>query len=110
MPTLPGYKVWSTTTAATTAASPIVTPFFDTTGYTNVFVTYFAANSTGATVVTIEGSYDGTTQDANVTYTALTSSATAGTAVAILHPYIRVRIVQTTANATTTNIFLQARS
>jgi hypothetical protein len=110
MATLPGYRVFQTITPATTGASPIVSPFIDTTGYTNLAVSYFAANSTGATAVTVEGSFDGTTQDTDMTYAALTSSATAIAVVPLLHPYFRVRIVQTTANATTTKICMQSRA
>lgn len=111
MATLPGYKIWSTTTALTTAASPLVTAWFDTTGFTQIVVSYFAANSTGATALTVEGSFDGSTQDTDISYgAALTSSATAATVVPVLTPFFRLRIVQTTANATTTKVFLQARS
>jgi hypothetical protein len=111
MATLPGYKIWSTATPLTTAASPLVTPWFDATGYTQVLVSYFAANSTGTTTLTVEGSLDGTTQDTDFSYgAALTSSATTATTVTILTPYFRLRIVQATANATTTKVFLQARA
>lgn len=111
MATLPGYKIWSTTTALTTAASPLVTGWFDTTGFTQLVVSYFAANSTGTTTLTVEGSFDGTNQDTDFSYgAALTSSATAVTVVPVLTPFLRIRIVQATANATTTKVFLQARS
>lgn len=111
MATAGGYKIWSTNVALTTAASPLVTAWFDTTGYTQIVASYFAANSTGTTTLTLEGSYDGATQDTDFSYgAALTSSATAVTVIPVLTPFFRIRIVQATANATTTKVFLQARS
>jgi hypothetical protein len=107
----PGAKIWSTNVPTTTAASPVVSGWFDTTGYTQIVATNFAANSTGTTAVTLEGSFDGSTLDTDVSYgAALASSATAVIVIPVLTPYFRIRIVQTTANATTTKIFLQARS
>lgn len=106
---LPGYKVWSTNVALTTAASPLVTGWFDTTGYTQLVVSYFSAG--GTNVATLEGSFDGTTQDTDLSYgAALTSSATAATVVPVLTPFFRLRLVQTVGNATSTKVFIQARA
>ena len=111
MALLPGYKIWETITPTTTAASPVVTGWFDTSGFTQIVAVNFAANSTGTTAVTFEGSFDGTTLDTDISYgAALASSATAVIVVPVLTPFFRVRIVQTTANATTTKIYLQARA
>lgn len=108
MATLPGYRVWENVVPVTTVASPVVTAWLDTTGYTQLVVSYLAAG--GTTVATIEGSFDGSTQDTDLTYAALTSSPTTAAVVAVLHPYIRFRIVQTVANATSTKVFVQARA
>jgi hypothetical protein len=108
MPTLPGYKIWSNTTALTTAASPLVTGWFDTTGFTQLVISHLSAG--GTTVFTVEGSFDGSTLDTDLTYTAVASSGTAATVLTVLHPYVRVRIVQTVGNATSTKVFVQARS
>lgn len=102
--TPPGYKIWENTTPLTTAASPLVSPWFDTTGYSS-FLPYFVFAG-GTTALTVEGSFDGSTQDTTLTYTAPTS----GTAMDAKHTFIRFRVVQTVGNATTTTIFVQARS
>lgn len=105
----PGERVWENVVALTTAASPLVTAWFDTTNYTTVVITYFSAG--GTNVATLEGSFDGATQDTDVSYgAALTSSATALTSVPILTPYFRMRLVQTVGNATSTKVFIQARA
>ena len=112
MATLPGFRVWEMNTPATVAASPIVTGWYDTTGYTTLLLTYVFTNSTGTTTPTIEGSFDGSTLDTDMTYAALAASPqiTTGVSVAILTPYVRFRIVQATADATRTKIFVQARA
>ncbi len=107
MPVLPGYKLWEQTATATTAASPIVSPWFDTTGFTNLFISYVFTNSTGTTTLTVEGSFDGSAQETDIVYAAV--PATPAT-VAVLHPFIRFRIVQATADATRTKAFCQVRA
>ena len=57
MATAPGYKIWENTLALTTAASPLVSAWYDTTGYTSLLLAY--TFTTGTTVFTIEGSYLG---------------------------------------------------
>jgi hypothetical protein len=112
MPTAPGYKVWENTVPLTTAASPLVTGWFDTTGYTTLQVAAVLTNSTGTTTLTVEGSFDGATLDSTMTYaTPITASTTAaGTAVVVQHTFVRFRVVQATANATVTTIFIQSRA
>jgi hypothetical protein len=110
--TPPGNKVWEVTVPLTTGASPLLSGWFDTTGYTTLLLTCVIANSTGSTTFTVEGSFDGATLDATMTYSpAVTAStAAAGTAITVQHSFIRFRVVQATANATTTTIFVQSRA
>ena len=112
MPTPAGYKVWEYITPATTALSPIVTGWFDTTGYTTLLLTYVFTNGAGSTTLTIEGSFDGSTLDTDMTYAALAASPqiTTGVSVTIISPYVRFRIVQATADATRTKINVQSRA
>jgi hypothetical protein len=112
MPTPPGYKVWEQTAAVTVAASPLVSAWFDTTGYTTLLLTYVFTNSTGTTTPTIEGSFDGSTLDTDMVYAALAASPqiTAGVSVAVITPFIRFRIVQATADATRTKFCAQSRA
>jgi len=107
MPTPAGYKIWEQTAAVTVASSPVVSGWYDTTGYTNLFISYVFTNSTGTTTLTVEGSFDGSTQETDITYAAV--GATPAT-VAVLHPFIRFRLVQATADATRTKAFAQARA
>jgi hypothetical protein len=104
MPVLPGYKLWEWTTPLTQAASPLLSAWFDTTGYTTLLP--FMISAGGTTVYGIDGSFDGTNADADFAYAAPTS----GTPVTILSPYIRFKVTQTVADATKTKIFLQARA
>jgi hypothetical protein len=110
--TPPGYKVWETATPLTTAASPLVTGWYDTTGYTTLLVTAVIANSTGTTTFTVEGSFDGAALDSTMTYASSVTASTpaAGTTYTVQHAFVRFRIVQATANATTTTFFIQSRS
>jgi hypothetical protein len=107
MPTPPGYKVWDYVTPATTALSPIVSGWFDTTGYTNLLISYVFTNSTGTTTLTVEGSFDGSAQETDITYAAV--GATPAT-VQVVTPYIRFRLVQATADATRTKACAQSRA
>jgi len=105
--TLNGWKVFDMVTPATVAASPVVSGWFDTTGYTNLFVSYVFTNSTGTTTLTVEGSFDGSTQETDITYPAV--GATPAT-VPVVTPFVRFRVVQVTADATRTKILAQARA
>jgi hypothetical protein len=108
MPLTPtGWKVWEQTAAVTVAASPLVSGWFDTTGYTNLFISYVFTNSTGSTTLTVEGSFDGSTQETDITYSAV--GATPAT-VPVTTPYVRFRLVQATADATRTKALAQARA
>ena len=114
MPTPPGYKVWDNVAPLTTAASPLVSAWFDTTGYTTLLLLAVIVNSTGTTTLTVEGSFDGVTLDTTMTYAdtglpVTASNAPAGLAVVVKHTFIRFRVVQATANATTSTFFVQSR-
>lgn len=112
MPTPPGYKVWEQVAPVTVAASPLVSAWFDTTGYTTLLLTYVFTNSTGSTTPTIEGSFDGTTLDTDMAYAALAASPqiTTGVSVPVITPFVRFRIVQATADATRTKFCAQSRA
>ena len=108
MATLPGYKIWENTAAAlTTAASPLVSGWFDTTGYTNLIINFVF--TTGTTALTVEGSFDGATLDSTMTYSAVSTTATV---VPVQHTFVRFRVVQTVSNATqaTTVYNVQSRA
>jgi hypothetical protein len=112
MPTAPGYKVWEQTAPVTVVGSPVVSGWYDTTGYTTLLLTYVFTNSTGSTTLTIEGSFDGSTLDTDLTYAALAASPqiTTGVSVTVITPFVRFRIVQATADATRTKAVAQARA
>lgn len=108
----PGYRVWEMFTPATVAASPVVTAWIDTTGFTTLLLSYLFTNSTGSTTLSIEGSFDGSTLDTDVTYAAPPTQTvlTENVSVVVATPFVRFRIVQATADATRTKIFVQARA
>ena len=106
MPTLNGYRVAQYTTPVTVAASPVVGPWVDTTGFTQVIG--WLAVAGGTTVVTVEYGTDGATADAD--FTPVTIAAGAVAPFNVLGPFLRFRIVQTIADATKTKLYLQARA
>ena len=110
--TLPGTEIWENATALAAANPAVLTGFYDTSGFTNIVLAAVIANSTGTTTFTIEGSFDGSTLDSTMTYTpAVTAStAAAGTVFAVQHPFIRFRVVQATATATTSTFNVKARA
>jgi hypothetical protein len=99
----PGLRLFENVVPLTTAASPLVSGWMDTTGFTSM-LPYFTFTG-GVTAFTVEGSFDGATQDPDITYSAPVS----GTAMDVKHAYVRFRLVQTTANATVTKCFVQSR-
>ena len=107
-----GWKVWEQTALVTVAASPLVSPWYDTTGYTTLLMHYVFTNSTGSTTLTVEGSFDGSTQDTDMAYAALAASPqiTTGVSVVVMTPFVRFRIVQATADATRTKALAQGRA
>ncbi len=86
-----------------TASIGLLSPFFDTNGFSRVLP--FLIFAGGTSVHSIEGSFDGVTADADFGYAAPTTA----TEFNILSPYIRWRTVQTVANATKSKVFLKAR-
>jgi hypothetical protein len=106
MPILPGYRVWETVTPTTTAASPQLSPWFETSGFTRLLS--WLAVAGGTTVVTVEYGTDGASADAD--FTPQTVTAGAMTSLDVLGPYLRVRVVQTVADATKLKLYLQARA
>jgi hypothetical protein len=101
-----GYRVWETLTPTTTALSPQLSPWFDTTGFTRLLS--WLAVAGGTTVVTVEYGTDGAAADADFTPQTVTVGALS--TLDVLGPFLRVRIVQTVADATKTKLYLQARA
>lgn len=101
----PGLRLFENVVPLTTAASPLASGWMDTTGFTSMLPYFTFTNTTGTTTFTVEGSFDGATQDTDITYSAPVS----GTAMDVKHPYVRFRLVQATANATATKVFVQSR-
>jgi hypothetical protein len=87
----------------TVAASPLVSPWLDCSGHSQV-VPWFAFAG-GTSVHSIEGSFDGVNVDTDAVYGAPTS----GTPFTVLSPFIRWKTVQTVADATKSKIYLRAR-
>ena len=110
--TPPGYKIWENTTALAVASPAVLTGWYDTTGYTTLLVAAVIANSGGTTTFTVEGSFDGSTLDSTMTYSAsITASTSAsGTSYVVQHPFVRFRVVQATNPATTSTFFVQSRA
>lgn len=110
MPTLPGTEIWEN--AAVLGVGTVLSGFYDTSGYTNLFLECVIANVTGSTTFTIEGSFDGSTLDATMPYTppVTASSGVAGTVFAVQHPFVRFRVVQATATATTSTFSVKSRA
>ena len=106
--TNPGLKVFENTVPLTTAASPFVSNWYETTGYTSLLLAYVF--TTGTTVMTIEGSFDGSTLDSTMAYAALAAAPQTALVVPVMHTYVRFRIVQTISNATVTTVYVQARA
>jgi hypothetical protein len=106
MPIQPGYRVWETLTPLTLAASPLLSPWVDTTGFTKLLS--WLAVAGGTTVVTVEYGTDGATADGD--FTPQTVTAGAMSSLDVLGPWLRFRLVQTVADATKTKLYVQARA
>jgi hypothetical protein len=94
---------WTNTAVITVAASPLLSPWIDTTGFTFLIPAFSFVG--GTSVHSLEGSFDGVVVDTDITYAAPTS----GTVLTVLHPYIRWKTVQTVADATRSKVILKAR-
>ncbi len=106
MPILNGYRVAQYVTPVTVAASPVLGPWVDTTGFTQLIG--WLAVAGGTTVVTVEYGMDGATADAD--FTPVTITAGANAAFNVLGPFLRFRITQSVADATKTKLYLQAKA
>src|SRR5258708_34493328 len=102
MATPAGYTIFEST--AVLGVGTVLSPFADTTGFTNMFLECVIANSTGTTTFTIEGSFDGTTLDATMPYTpaGTASSGVAGAGFGGQPPVVRVRVRRARPGATAT--------
>lgn len=105
-PTPPGYTVWEWSTPLTQAASPLISPWIDTAGFSQVVPGFKFTG--GTSTPSIEASVDGTNLDSDLT--TLYSAPTSGTAFSVVSPYIRFKVVQTVADATVTKIHLKTRA
>jgi hypothetical protein len=99
-----GMTLWARTGTLTVAASPLLSGWIDTQGFTQVIPWFSFAG--GTSVHSIQGSFDASTIDALFVYGAPTS----GTVFTVLSPFIRWSTVQTVATATTAEVFLQSRA
>jgi len=106
MPILNGYRVAEWLTPVTVASSPVLGPWVETSGFTQIIG--WLAVAGGTTVVTVEYGTGGSSVDADCT--AVTITAGASSAVNVLGPYLRFRITQTVADATKTKLYLQAKA
>jgi len=106
MATLPGYKIWEYYTPLTVANSPLLGPWIDTTGFTQV-LPYWKFTG-GTQVFSIDASIDGSTADTDLG--SLYSAPVSGTAFDVKSPWLRLHVVQSVADATVTKILLQSRA
>jgi hypothetical protein len=103
----PGYHIWTySTPALTVAASPLLSPWFKTEGYTNILPVFKFVG--GTTAISFDGSFDGSTLDADLT--GLYGTVTTATSMPVASPWFRVRVAQTIADNTVTKIFLMSRA
>jgi hypothetical protein len=103
----PGATLWAHTTPVTTAASPLLSPWLSTDGFSQVYT--IGVSTGGTTTVTLEWGFDGASADANVTPTTVSPLVLTVTLRDVLAPFMRVRWDQTVANATVSKITLKSR-
>jgi hypothetical protein len=101
-----GDTIWETVTPTLLVASPVLGPWVETTGVTQALG--WLAVAGGTTVVTVEYGTDGSTADAD--FTPVTIAAGANVPFNLYGRFARVRIVQTSADATKTKLYLQAKA
>lgn len=89
--------------AITTALSPLLSPWLDVSGLSQIMPWFAFAG--GTSTHSIEGSFDGATADADFAYAAPTS----GTLFSVISPFIRWKTVQTVADATKSKVILGYR-
>lgn len=86
----------------TVAASPLLSGWLDVRGISRLMP--WLAFTGGTSTHSIQGSWDGVTQDADFAYSAPVS----GTEFSTLSPYIRWSTVQAVADATKSKVYLAA--
>ena len=101
-----GDVIWETTTPVLLVNSPVLGPWVETTGVTQALG--WLAVAGGTTVVTVEYGTDGAAADAD--FTPVTIAAGANVPFNLYGRYARVRIVQSSADATKTKLYLQAKA
>ena len=101
-----GDTIWETLTPVTLVASPVLGPWVETSGVTQALA--WLAVAGGTTVVTLEYGTDGATADAD--FTPVTIAAGANVPFNLYGRFCRVRIVQTSADATKTKLYLCAKA
>src|ERR1022692_1756749 len=106
MALLPGYRIWEYNPAAPllVANSPLLSPWFDTTGYTTVMPVF--KFTSGTTVNSIVASFDGINTDNDLT--ALWATPATGVALVVMSPFFQWKTVQSIADTTVSKVFLQA--
>src|SRR5512132_1037659 len=100
----PGALLWQNTTVITVANSPLLSPWINVAGFSRVLPFFVFAG--GVSTHSIEGSFDGSAVDADLTYAAPTS----GTEFSVISPFIRWKTVQTSADATKSKVVLRSRA
>jgi hypothetical protein len=106
MPLRNGDVIWETVTPVLLVNSPVLGPWVETSGCTQALG--WLAVAGGTTVVTVEYGTDGAAADAD--FTPVTIAAGANVPFNMYGRYARVRIVQTSADATKTKLYLQAKA
>jgi len=109
MALFPGFHIWDYNPAVPLVISTLNSPWFDTQGYTTLLPAFKFTNSTGTSVHSIIGSWDGITADTDLTALWALTSLTSGVAQVVCSPFFQWQTVQATANATVSKVFLQAR-
>ncbi len=105
-PTPPGYRLWEYFTPLTVVNSPLLGAWIDCTGFTQIVPAW---KFTGGTqVFSIDASIDGSAVDTDLT--TLYSAPTTGTAFSVFSPFLRLRVVQSVADATVTKIVMTSRA
>lgn len=104
-PTPPGYRLWEYFTPLTQVASPLVSPWIDASGFSQVVPGFKFTG--GTSTPSIEASIDGSTLDSDLT--TLYAAPASGTAFSVVSPFFRFKVVQTVADATVTKIVLTSR-
>jgi hypothetical protein len=99
-----GQILWVNTTPITTAGSPLLSGWLNTEGISRVLPWFAFAG--GTSTHSIEGSFDGSSADADFAYAAPIS----GTEFNVTSPFIRWRTNQTVADATKSKVVLRARA